>query len=94
MRDLAKYAAACALVLSLGLIGAPQAFAKAHDQGVADGDRNPGESQAGGAGVGGKGGISGNVNDGQRGDGASAAGSDNSGDKGVGEGGADPDNGK
>ena len=33
MKDFIKYAAACALVLSLGLIGAPQAFAKAHDQG-------------------------------------------------------------
>ena len=94
MKDFVKYAAACALAFSLGLIGPSQAFAKAHDQGVADGERNPGTSQAGGAGVGGKGGISGNVNDGLRGGDASASGSENSGDKGLGKGGADPENGK
>ncbi len=95
MKDFVKYVAACALVVSFGLIDAPQVFAKAHDQGVADGDRDPGSSQAGGAGVGGRGGISGNVNDGQRGEDASGAGSGNSGDKGLGgEGGASPDNGR
>ncbi len=93
MNDLAKYIAAGALVLSLGLVGVPQAFAKGHDQGVADGDRDPGTSQEGGAGVGGKGGISGGVKGGTRGDGASDAGSDNSGDNGIGQGGASPDQG-
>lgn len=93
MKNLAKFIAASYVVLSLGLLGTTQAHAKAHDQGVADGDRNPGTSQAGGAEVGGQGGISGNVNGGQRGNTASGAGSENSGDKGLGRGGADPDNG-
>lgn len=92
MKNLVKYVAGFGLVASLGLIGAPEALAKAHDQGVGDGDRIPGTSQAGGAGVGGPGGVSPVVKDGQRGDGASAAGSDNSGDHGLGQGGVTPDN--
>ena len=81
MKDFAKYAAACALALSLGLIGPTQAFAKAHDQGVADEGRDPGQPESAGV----AGGIGGAVNDGQRGDGASAAGSGNSEDKGQGD---------
>ena len=94
MQNFTKLLAASVVAISLGLFGTTQVLAKAHDQGVADGDRSPGTSQAGGAGVGGQGGISGGVNGGQRGSGASAAGSDNSGDKGLGRGGADPDNGQ
>ncbi len=81
MKNLAIYAAAGALVLSLGLIGATQAFAKAHDQGVADEGRDPGQPDSPGV----AGGIGDNVNDGQRGDGASGAGSGNSEDKGQGD---------
>jgi hypothetical protein len=72
----ASIAAAAALATALGTAGA---FAKAHDQGQADGTQaGPGP----GSGVliqslGGNG-ISAGVNKGARGDGASAAGSDNS----------------
>ncbi len=81
MKDFVKYAAACALALSLGLIGPSQAFAKAHDQGVADEGRDPGQPDSPGV----AGGIGGNVNEGQRGGGASVAGSGNSEDKGQGD---------
>lgn len=83
MLNLMKSATALGLVVAMGF-GATEALSKAHDQGVADGDREPGTSQAGGAEVGGQGGVSGNQKNGQRGDAASEAGSANSGDKGLG----------
>ena len=59
--------------LALALI-AGTALAKGHDQGVADGDFDPGTQT--GAKIG-KGGIGGAVNKGKRGDAASDAGGDN-----------------
>ena len=86
--------AVCALALSLGMIGTTQSFAKAHDQGVADGDRfgesrTPGQPTSAGLGPGG---VSGGQKDGVRGGKASAAGGDNAVDKQVGgQGGASGD---
>ncbi len=73
-------ALAIGVVLSLAMAAAPGAFAKGHDQGVADGDSDHsfGEgSNPGGAGVGGQGGVSGGQNDGTRGDIASGNQGDN-----------------
>lgn len=67
--------AATAIALSLVLSTGP-AFAKAHDQGVADGFATPDNTGAFIQGLGGNG-VSGGQIDGQRGDTASANGSDN-----------------
>jgi hypothetical protein len=67
--------AASALALTMAL-GSGPAFAKAHDQGVADGEATPDNTGAFVQSLGGNG-VSGVVNKGARGDGASAAGGDN-----------------
>jgi hypothetical protein len=73
MRIITTSAAAFGAALLLGIAGASPSFAKAHDQGVANPNsgHERGESQRGGTGVGGPGGISAGVNGGQRGDQAS-----------------------
>jgi hypothetical protein len=69
MRNITTSAAVLGTALLLGLAGASPSFAKSHDQGLANpkGDHVRGEPQTGGAMVGGPGGISAGVNDGQRG---------------------------
>ena len=83
-----RIAALVAVAMSMGAATAPQVFAKAHDQGVADGDRTPGGSNAGGSGDFAAGGtVSTVVSKGARGEGASdpeTGRSDNNGDKGLG----------
>ncbi len=91
MKRVIQTLSATALTISLAAAMSSAALAKAHDQGVGDGDRIPGTSQAGGTGVGGQGGVSAVVKSGARGDGASAAGSENSGDHGLGAGGVTPE---
>ena len=78
MKHIIKVFGTAALVLSLGLAGTTQVFAKGHDQGVADigGGISPGD-QIGTRGV--FGGIGANQKDGVRGRIASGAGAFNSG---------------
>ena len=66
---------ATALALTM-VLGSGSAFAKAHDQGVADGFATPDNTGAFIQSLGGNG-VSGGQNGGQRGDTASANGSDN-----------------
>jgi len=81
--------AATAIALSL-VLSSGSAFAKAHDQGVADGDFLAGDS-AGGVSPAGGAVVSGLVSGGARGAGASAAGSDNAVEPVVGQGANEPD---
>lgn len=69
--------AAAAIALTMFVGSGSAAFAKAHDQGVADGDHFAGSTQIGGNGVGGPGGVSAGQRDGVRGGIASGNGGDN-----------------
>jgi hypothetical protein len=88
MNKTIRTATAVALAMSMGAATAPGVFAKAHDQGVADGSRTPGEPNTGGAGDFAAGGtVSTVVSGGARGDQASdpeTGRSENNGDKGLG----------
>lgn len=90
MKSTTKLFAASGLTLAMAFGGASGAFAKAHDNGVADGSPS-GDPSIGGqtAGKGGNG-VSAGQKGGQRGDGASAAGSDNNGGKGNSDGDGGP----
>ncbi len=80
--------AATAIALSL-VLSSGSAFAKAHDQGVADGAISFPDGT--GAAVGAPGGVSGGQNNGQRGVLASGAGGDNAVEPVVGQGANEPD---
>ena len=82
MNTLTKSAATLGMALALGLYGSSGALAKAHDNGVADGERGGSAAETGQTGGVRGDAVSGSVKGGQRGGAASAAGSDNNGGKG------------